>query len=1087
MINFPTCSQQDIEAVKAMKSFDREKLKSEINAYDPRNVFTEAKSSADANKRFIICPYCGNGSGKSKTPVDISFEDGAWLYHCFSCDDLKGTLLKIIAHDSNLNLDITDDYHQALAIGARVIGYTLPEVTVTEEYLKLVREDIKDAQKQIENLPQNQRRGLSMHTLNHFGFGYLPAWVPPTTRLKHKLGRPTRRIIIPTPNHYNAVALPADRKPSEKKYWKMHAAPMELFNQFALAGGADWVLVLEGEIDAASIWQSFIGTRKDVEVVATCGVGNWTKTLLPKLKGVKDKKFLVLFDAEYRSRIQAKDLCGELIKRGHPAAYRFFYDALNKKQDAGEDLPFRFDEKIDANKILQESSEWFLRTLTESIVDDVQEEIVAAQKTAEAMRLAAQLAEEETKRIAAWEKVNGKIDPQVMSELLEASNFLKSFAPLHVTAQDINSSTTKRAIALCKFYDAFSQAADRFYNTVDAAKAYAKSAVNLAKNEGDGFVNAAALNEYEFADCNALINLSLSELNEDVARLVKEERKNHKAYRERERQRISREHDEKRQAEKEKRMAQKQSRMEELLAENPSPERDAEIIELIRESCEWRFDNRHTPVEVKATGANADKIFTNDPNLDGLFGYDEFRQAPVFLKSSPWNSNSKFGDEWSDDDDAQLRNYLRRVYTEFNGRHLVDDKFVEYSRKHSFHEVKEFFYNLPEWDGTPRAETLFVKFLKADDTPYVREVTLNWLTASVARIFYPGCEYQIAPILLGEQGIGKTHLISRLGGNWYGSLMDDMGDSHAVDTIQSLWLVEVKEMAAMKKDVDAQKSFIDTAEDTRRIAYGRRATKTKRHCTFIITTNNQLCLTDLTGNRRYPVIPCRAKPRQYVSGLTDEYIQQVWAEVYRHYLELAEDIVALKDWAEKLELSKESQRASDRIAEDFTRNDLGEVIQTFLDTKILPGIIWTQLEREERREFIAKGKLVILNAESELCYRVRSRHGRKAQSVIDKLLDAMNLLHKNQCIRKHTINRGNDTDTEFHIYGSEYRQHISPQEIYTEAFDKTDRRKSLPNIVAALNKIEGWTLGRPLRTDHKYKNQRTVFYRDEDNNPGDDE
>ena len=282
-----------------------------------------------------------------------------------------------------------------------------------------------------------------------------------------------------------------------------------------------------------------------------------------------------------------------------------------------------------------------------------------------------------------------------MSELLAASKLLKSFAPLHITAQDINSSTTKRAIALCKFYDAFSQAADRFYNTVDAAKAYAKSAVNLAKNEGDGFVNAAALNEYEFADCNALINLSLSELNEDVARLVKEERKNHKAYRERERQRISREHDEKRQAEKEKRMAQKQSRMEELLAENPSPERDAEIIELIRESCEWRFDNRHTPVEVKATGANADKIFTNDPNLDGLFGYDEFRQAPVFLKSSPWNSNSKFGDEWSDDDDAQLRNYLRRVYTEFNGRHLVDDKFVEYSRKHSFHEVKEFFYNLP--------------------------------------------------------------------------------------------------------------------------------------------------------------------------------------------------------------------------------------------------------------------------------------------------------------------------------------------------------------------------------------------------------
>ena len=72
----------------------------------------------------------------------------------------------------------------------------------------------------------------------------------------------------------------------------------------------------------------------------------------------------------------------------------------------------------------------------------------------------------------------------------------------------------------------------------------------------------------------------------------------------------------------------------------------------------------------------------------------------------------------------------------------------------------------------------------------------------------------------------------------------------------------------MKKDIDANKRFIDSAKDTRRQAYDRRATTIPRHCVFFITTNNKMCLTDMTGNRRYP-------------------IQQVWAEERK--LELSRD------------------------------------------------------------------------------------------------------------------------------------------------------------------------------------------------------
>lgn len=185
----------------------------------------------------------------------------------------------------------------------------------------LVQKDIKDAQSHLQDLPKEQRRGLSFHTMTHFGFGFLEQWTHPNFRLEGKWIKPTRRIIIPSDNHYNAVALPEDRKYIEKKYWKMHTQPLELFNSRVLSSDNDLVLITEGEIDAVSIWQAFEGK---ISVIAVLGVANWKATFLPKLDSISNKKFLILFDAEPDSRKQAENMRGELVKHGFPATCRFF-------------------------------------------------------------------------------------------------------------------------------------------------------------------------------------------------------------------------------------------------------------------------------------------------------------------------------------------------------------------------------------------------------------------------------------------------------------------------------------------------------------------------------------------------------------------------------------------------------------------------------------------------------------------------------------------------------------------------------------------------------------------------------------------
>ena len=647
-------------------------------------------------------------------------------------------------------------------------------------------------------------------------------------------------------------------------------------------------------------------------------------------------------------------------------------------------------------------------------------------------------------------------------ELDDAVAWIESLTPENFTANDARSFENVRAVALASAFG-FPADVEKFFSTVKAAKLAAK---NRIKEAADGLTEP--LQDNELYELNALVEgTDITSLRRRIEREVTKITKEQDRFDREEIRRRAEEEHRRKQQNYDNMIKNVHAELLQLKALPQSAERDAKIIKALQILCDSKKD-RDGKITVKSTQENADLLFTYDPNIDGLFGYDEFQQADVFLKPAPWNRRAKKGDEWTDADDAQLQTFFRRRYSEFTGENLFRNTFVSYSRARSFHEVKEYFLNLPKWDGKKRAETLFIKFLKAEDSPYTREVTLNWLTAAVARIFHPGCEYQLAPVLLGEQGIGKSYLIGKLGGKWYGTLVDDTGDPHAIDAIQKMWLVEIKEMAAMKKDVDANKRFIDSSEDTRRFAYDRRTRRVKRHCVFVITTNNRMCLTDLTGNRRFPVILCHGKPRDYVTGLTDAYIAQVWAEVFAHCKELFKDGF---DPA-KLELSKAAQIQSDTVAEQFTRDDIGEEIQSFLEKKIPPLVIWHLLSKEERRKFFVDGGTFKIEL-ADLQARFKNSAGRK----FDELKPTFDAACE---VQDGFVRIFTEKDSKWFcaFYGAELRQHICPAEIFNECFDKTDRRKSVPKILEVLNKIDGWEQGARLRNfDPEYKDQKIVFHR----------
>ena len=655
-----------------------------------------------------------------------------------------------------------------------------------------------------------------------------------------------------------------------------------------------------------------------------------------------------------------------------------------------------------------------------------------------------------TAELKAWTKNNqSAIKPDFVAEIFDAVAFAEKLTTADFDPYDAFSAVFTRRIALLQIYAP--RYAGKFFDVVAAQK---NSTVTVSAVAAQVAATATPIKR-EQRNYQQTLRKRIAEAKRTRARDAKDTQK-----------------------------AENLERLNELRTQDKSPERDAEIVSLIRDSCEWTLDRYGDPVAVKATAANLHKIFTFDPYIDGLFAYNQFLQADVFLKSPPWNPAINTGDELTDRDDSSLRMYLRSTYPEFAGEKLIFDGVIAYSDKRAFHPVKDFFKHLPTWGGTPRAETIFVKLLGAQDNAFNREVTLNWLTAAVARIFHPACEYQICPIIKGAQGIGKSYILETLGAQWYSALNFDVNDPQALEVLRNSWLIEFKELKAMRKaDVNSIKAFIDTPFDNYRPKYGARAKKFYRHCVFIATTNDEQFLSDETGNRRFPIIECHNPRGQFGEQPTPEYIAQVWAEVFHIYCQMFkgkfDDTGIFRDEfnANKLNLSEEAKPAVEELAQQHLRDDgLKGEIEAFLDTPIPTNIIWENLTKTERRNFFVNGNITIeLAALKNRFYKPgKKRPAADKCAAFDRITTPA---PDNPCVKLCTMRTPYGDVDALTFYGTEQRNHICAAEIFNEAFD-TDRRKSMPRIAEILGHLDGWKKGKRIGHDSAYGNQSKVYYRD---------
>lgn len=203
-----------------------------------------------------------------------------------------------------------------------------------------------------------------------------------------------------------------------------------------------------------------------------------------------------------------------------------------------------------------------------------------------------------------------------------------------------------------------------------------------------------------------------------------------------------------------------------------------------------------------------------------------------------------------------------------------------------FNPLKEYFHDLPHWDGRDYigelANTVSIKEIKVGKNnlqdlwrPYLQK----WLIGSVATVLGKGVNH-LCLIMVGGQGVGKTTWLNKLCPKEMKEFLicshinPSLTDQNTANFLAEKWFVNVDDQleTIFGKDFNSMKAIITAPFVTNRKTWHRFSKKRQRICSFMGSVNNPKFLTD-SENRRYLVFTAREMAFNHNINMN-----QVWAQ-----------------------------------------------------------------------------------------------------------------------------------------------------------------------------------------------------------------
>ncbi len=295
-----------------------------------------------------------------------------------------------------------------------------------------------------------------------------------------------------------------------------------------------------------------------------------------------------------------------------------------------------------------------------------------------------------------------------------------------------------------------------------------------------------------------------------------------------------------------------------------------------------------------------------------------YHNTEVFVRAFPeyagkWSLNTMTGAPWFDGEpmrESFVHVIRARIEQRLGFTPTVADikaAIIGAAEARSFHPVRQYLDSI-DWDGNPRLEGVAGAILGAE-LPLHAQMVRRWMIGAVARAMRPGCKFDNALMLHGQQGSGKSTFFSILGAPWHSDSTIDINNKDAYQQIHAAWLYEFSELenVVAGRTESRIKAFITSTHDSFRAPYAATVTSHARSVALCGTTNRHEILTDDTGSRRYWIVPVSVElDKDLLTRLRD----QLWAEARAAY-------EASKPWWFDRQLECEREEAN----EDFGTDD----------------------------------------------------------------------------------------------------------------------------------------------------------------------
>jgi predicted P-loop ATPase len=220
---------------------------------------------------------------------------------------------------------------------------------------------------------------------------------------------------------------------------------------------------------------------------------------------------------------------------------------------------------------------------------------------------------------------------------------------------------------------------------------------------------------------------------------------------------------------------------------------------------------------------------------------------------------------------------------------LAEDAVTKLAKLNQYDHIKEEFLDLIKTSAPlPNAKwDRLDQLIFGIDDPIARMFMPKYLIGAVARLMVPGCPSVPTPVLIGDQGIGKSRSCKALFGDEY--VVDDIGytlDKDDISRAHRYWCTELAEMDGItsRGDRERLKAFLTRERDTYRRPYAHGDTVYLRRFVFW-GTSNSVPLNDPTGNRRFVAIDLLSKTPSNPIPIAQiqSHRAAIWARAYQEW------------------------------------------------------------------------------------------------------------------------------------------------------------------------------------------------------------